>query len=138
MNLGCFSFDILNEGTWIIKIAHPTLSPGSLSRTAAEIIADEANIVLVSAASAWEIATKVRIGKLPGAETLERDFLDVMEDAGYTLLAIDVASALRAGRLLGEHRDPFDRMIAAQALAEDIPVLSTDPKLDEFGIRRVW
>jgi PIN domain nuclease of toxin-antitoxin system len=115
-----------------------TLSPGSLSRIAAEIIADEANIVLVSAASAWEIATKVRIGKLPGAETLERDFLDVMEDAGYTLLAIDVASALRAGRLLGEHRDPFDRMIAAQALAEDIPVLSTDPKLDEFGIRRVW
>ena len=80
----------------------------------------------------------MRIGKLPGAETLERDFLDVMEDAGYTLLAIDVASALRAGRLLGEHRDPFDRMIAAQALAEDIPVLSTDPKLDEFGIRRVW
>jgi PIN domain nuclease of toxin-antitoxin system len=115
-----------------------TLSPGSLSRTAAEIIADEGNIVLVSAASAWEIATKVRIGKLPGAETLERDFLDVMEDAGYTLLAIDVASALRAGRLLGEHRDPFDRMIAAQALAEDIPVLSTDPRLDEFGIRRVW
>jgi PIN domain nuclease of toxin-antitoxin system len=115
-----------------------TLSPDSLSRTAAEIIADEGNIVLVSAASAWEIATKVRIGKLPGAETLERDFLDVMEDAGYTLLAIDVASALRAGRLLGKHRDPFDRMIAAQALAEDIPVLSTDPKLDEFGIRRVW
>jgi len=115
-----------------------TLYPGSLSRTASEIIADEGNIVLVSAASAWEIATKVRIGKLPGAETLERDFLDVMEDAGYTLLAIDVASALRAGRLLGEHRDPFDRMIAAQALAEDIPVLSTDRKLDEFGIRRVW
>ena len=115
-----------------------TLSPRSLSLTASEIIADEGNIVLVSAASAWEIATKVRIGKLPGAETLERDFLDVMEDAGYTLLAIDVASALRAGRLLGEHRDPFDRMIAAHALAEDIPVLSTDPKLDEFGIRRVW
>jgi PIN domain nuclease of toxin-antitoxin system len=115
-----------------------TLSPGSLSHTASEIIADEGNIVLVSAASAWEIATKVRIGKLPGAETLERDFLDVMEDAGYTLLAIDVASALRAGRLLGEHRDPFDRMIAAHALAEDIPVLSTDPMLDEFGIRRVW
>jgi PIN domain nuclease of toxin-antitoxin system len=115
-----------------------TLSPGSLSLTASEIIADEVNIIMVSAASAWEIATKVRIGKLPGAETLERDFLDVMEDAGYTLLAIDVASALRAGRLLGEHRDPFDRMIAAQALAEDIPVLSTDPKLDEFGIRRVW
>ena len=62
----------------------------------------------------------------------------LLDNAGYALLAIDVASALRAGRLLGEHRDPFDRMIAAQALAEDIPVLSNDPKLDEFGVRRVW
>jgi PIN domain nuclease of toxin-antitoxin system len=80
----------------------------------------------------------VRIGKLPGAETLEKEFLDVMEDAGYTLLAIDVESALRAGRLVGKHRDPFDRMISAQALAEDIPVLSADAKLDIFGIRRIW
>jgi PIN domain nuclease of toxin-antitoxin system len=115
-----------------------TLSPSFLSREASTIIADEANVILVSAASAWEIATKVRIGKLPGAETLEKEFLDVMEDAGYTLLAIDVACALRAGRLGGEHRDPFDRMIAAQALAEDIPVLSADSKLDTFGIRRIW
>src|ERR1700720_415465 len=110
-----------------------TLSPGSLSRTASEIIADEGNIVLVSAASAWEIATKVRIGKLPGAETLEKEFLDVMEDAGYTLLDINVECALRAGRLVSEHRDPFDRMISEQALAEDIPVLSADAKLDTFG-----
>ena len=95
-------------------------------------------MILVSAASAWEIATKVRLGKLPGAESLEKDFLDVMEDAGYTLLSIDADSALRAGRLIGEHRDPFDRMIAAQSLAEDIPVLSTDSKLDLFGVRRIW
>jgi len=115
-----------------------TLSPEALSREASTMIADEANVILVSAASAWEIATKVRIGKLPGAETLDREFLDVMEDAGYTLLSIDVECALRAGRLVGEHRDPFDRMIAAQALAEDIPVLSADPKLDAFGIRRIW
>ncbi len=115
-----------------------TLSPAALSREASAIVADEGNVILVSAASAWEIATKVRIGKLPGAETLEKEFLDVMEDAGYTLLAIDTSCALRAGRLVGEHRDPFDRMIAAQALAEDIPVLSSDPKLDTFGIRRVW
>lgn len=115
-----------------------TLSPRSLSRKAAKIIVDEANIILVSAASAWEIATKVRLGKLPGAESLERDFLDVMEDAGYTLLAIDAGSALRAGRLISEHRDPFDRMIAAQSLAEDIPVLSADLRLDSFGVRRIW
>ncbi len=115
-----------------------TLSPSSLSSSASTMIADETNVVFVSAASAWEIATKVRIGKLPGAEVLEKEFLDVMEDAGYTLLDIDVECALRAGRLVGEHRDPFDRMIAAQALAEDIPVLSADSKLDTFGIRRLW
>jgi len=115
-----------------------TLSPASLSREAAAIIADEANVILVSAASAWEIATKVRLGKLPGAESLEKNFLDVMEDAGYTLLPIDVESALRAGRLISEHRDPFDRMIAAQSLAEDISVLSTDSKLDMLGVRRIW
>jgi PIN domain nuclease of toxin-antitoxin system len=115
-----------------------TLSPSSLSREIRELIADEANEVLVSAASAWEIATKVRTGKLPGAERLEREYLDVMDDAGYTLLAIDTESALRAGRLVAEHRDPFDRMIAAQALAQDIPILSPDSQLDQFGIRRIW
>ena len=115
-----------------------TLSPAALSPEASSIILDEANLILVSAASAWEIATKVRLGKLPGAESLEREFLDVMDNAGYTLLSIDAAIALRAGRLLGEHRDPFDRMIAAQALASDISVLSADAKLDSFGVRRIW
>ncbi len=115
-----------------------TLSPSSLSREASETIAEGDNVILVSAASAWEIATKVRLGKLPGAEKLERDYLDVMEDAGYTPLAIDPASALRAGRLVADHKDPFDRMIAAQALALDIAVLSPDPLLDRFGVRRIW
>ena len=115
-----------------------TLSPSALSREARETIADESNVILVSAASAWEIATKVRLGKLPGAEKLERDYLDVMQDAGYTLLDLDSASALRASRLVAEHRDPFDRMIAAQALGQDIPVLSPDPLLDQFGVRRIW
>ena len=114
------------------------LSPSTLSRKASALIADESNIILVSAASAWEISTKVWLGKLPGAEILEREFLDVIDDAGYTLLPIDAASALRAGRLTSEHRDPFDRILAAQALAQDIPILSTDTKLDTFGIRRLW
>lgn len=114
------------------------LAPKSLSARASEIIADEANVILVSAASAWEISTKVRIGKLPGAEVLERDFLDIIERAGYTSLPINVSCALRAGRLLSEHRDPFDRMLAAQALADDIPILSSDIQLDAFVIRRIW
>jgi PIN domain nuclease of toxin-antitoxin system len=115
-----------------------TLSPSFLSRKASAIIANELNVILVSAASAWEIATKVRLGKLPGAEALEREFVEVMDHAGYTLLAINVESALRAGRLIAAHRDPFDRMIAAQALASDIPVLSSDARLDTFGVRRIW
>jgi len=115
-----------------------TLSPNSLSPQARETIADEANTILVSAASAWEIATKVRAGKLPGAEKLEREYLEVMEEAGYTQLAIDTESALRAGRLVAEHRDPFDRMLIAQAELEKLFVVSNEKIFDQYGVRRVW
>ncbi len=114
------------------------LAPRSLSRRASTIIADPGNEILVSAASAWEIATKVRLGKLPGAEALERSFLDVMSSAGYVLLPIDTAAALEAGRFAVEHRDPFDRVLAAQALAENIPILSNDRMLDAFRVQRLW
>jgi PIN domain nuclease of toxin-antitoxin system len=114
------------------------ISPKSLSRQVAKIMADPLNEIFVSAATAWEIATKVRLGKLPGADSLERNFLETMEDSGYTLLPIEAESALRAGRLIADHGDPFDRIIAAQALAMDIPILSTDTKLDLFGVRRLW
>jgi PIN domain nuclease of toxin-antitoxin system len=80
----------------------------------------------------------VRLGKLPGAEQLEAEYMTVMGRAGYTLVAMDTAMALRAGRLRAEHRDPFDRMLAATALSEDIPILSPDVQLDSFGVRRVW
>ncbi len=115
-----------------------SLSSHKLSRAAAAIINDGENTIYVSAASAWEIATKVRSGKLPEAETLEREFMGDMRDAGYTLLPVTVEEGLRAGRLPGAHRDPFDRMLAAQALAQDIPILSLDPRLDVFGVRRIW
>jgi PIN domain nuclease of toxin-antitoxin system len=115
-----------------------TMSPSALSHKARKTLANESNVILVSAASAWEIATKVRLGKLPGAEKLEQDYLAVMEEAGYELLGIDTASALRAGRLTAEHKDPFDRMIAAQALALDVAVLSPDTQFDQFGVRRIW
>jgi PIN domain nuclease of toxin-antitoxin system len=114
------------------------ISPKFLSRQVAKIMADPLNEIFVSAATAWEIATKVRLGKLPGAEGLERNFLEAIEDSGYTLVPIDAESALRAGRLIADHGDPFDRMLAAQSLASDIPILSKDTKLDVFGVRRLW
>ena len=114
------------------------VSPQRLSLEAASIISDKRNTIYISAASAWEISTKVRLGKLPIAEVLESDFVGSARRAGYILLAIDVETALRSGRLPGAHGDPFDRMIAAQALAMDIPVISSDVKLEEFGVRRIW
>jgi len=115
-----------------------TLDPKQLTALSARIIADPSNTLLVSSITAWEIANKVRIGKLPEAEFLAHTFTDRMSEAGYTLLPLGVEVALRAGRMPGDHRDPFDRMIAAQALALDIPVISIDTTLDTFGVRRIW
>jgi len=115
-----------------------TLAPGTLTLKAQQTIANPENTILVSAVSAWEISTKVRLGRLPGAEKLEQSFIEVMEQAGYTLLDDDMRSALRAGRLTAEHRNPFDRMIAAQALGMDIAVVTPDAQLEQFGVRRVW
>ena len=114
------------------------VSPNQLTAAAARAITDPGTEVLISAASAWEIATKVRLGKLPEASRLEQDFVKLARSAGYSFLAIDVGTALRSGRMPGTHRDPFDRMIAAQALQLDIPVVSADASLDGFGVRRIW
>ena len=116
-------------GNSFIKIVKPQGSPAARA---------ESNVIYVSAVTAWEIATKFRKGKLPEAEPLERNFFEVMDVAGYTLLPIDPEQALRAGRLLGLHRDPFDRILAAQALSIDIPVITPDPSFDQFGVRRIW
>ncbi|GGG95825.1 type II toxin-antitoxin system VapC family toxin [Silvibacterium dinghuense] len=113
-------------------------SPEKLTPRVRAILADETITAVVSAVSAWEIATKVRLARLPEAVRLEEDFLGHVSRAGYELLSITPAVALRAGRLSGDHGDPFDRMLAAQALAEDMPILSLDAGLDLFGVRRIW
>lgn len=109
-----------------------------ISRRGRKLILSPANELLVSAASAWEIATKFRIGKLPHAQVLAGTFIPTVTAAGYLLLPITVEHALRAGSLPSDHRDPFDRMLAAQSIHEDIPLLSNDEQLDVFGVRRIW
>ena len=111
---------------------------GRLSGPARTAIADESNDIAVSVASAWEIATKFRIGKLPGCEAVAVDVAGHIAGQGFEELAISVADAERAGRLPGPHRDPFDRMLAAQALARGFPVVSVDPVFDRFGVDRLW
>ena len=93
---------------------------------------------MVSAASAWEIATKVRLGKLPGAIEVAARFRDCLLEQGFTPLGITVEQALRAGSLPGPHRDPFDRMLIAQAQAELIPLISNEAVFDSYGIQRLW
>ncbi|MGA3334873.1 MAG: type II toxin-antitoxin system VapC family toxin [Terracidiphilus sp.] len=109
-----------------------------LSPRARKLIQSSTNEILVSAASAWEIATKYRLGKLPHAQVLVEDFIAKVTSAGYVLLSISVEHALRAGRLPADHKDPFDRMLAAQAIHEDLLLLSNDLQLDAFGVRREW
>lgn len=105
---------------------------------ATEFMGAAENELLVSAVSAWEIATKVRIGKMPDAILLERDFTAILTASGYIPVPVTVEQALAAGRLAGTHRDPFDRMLAAQALDIGIPVISNDTALDTFGVQRIW
>jgi PIN domain nuclease of toxin-antitoxin system len=114
------------------------VDPGKLSKKATETISNVNSQIFVSAASAWEISTKVRIGKMPEAVVLEMQLEQSLLVAGFQEIPISIKDALLAGRLEGKHRDPFDRMIAAHALALDILVVSIDPKLDEFGVRRIW
>lgn len=109
-----------------------------LSDRAIELLESETNQILVSAASAWEIATKHRRGRLPLAGTLAENFIETVTKAGYSLLPISVEHALRAGQMPGEHKDPFDRMLCAQAIHEDMALLSIDSELDTLGVRREW
>ncbi len=112
--------------------------PSRLSETARSIVANEDNALLVSSISAFELATKVRLGKLPQAEKLHSEYQALLLGAGIKTMPVDAAIALRAGRLTAAHRDPFDRIIAATALATDLALLSADEALDAFHVRRVW
>lgn len=109
-----------------------------LSSRARQLIQPQRNEVFVSAASAWEIATKFRLGKLDQAQALVDDFVLTIQSAGYLPLPISLEHALRAGSLTPEHKDPFDRMIAAQSIHEDMRLISNDERLDIFGVRREW
>lgn len=109
-----------------------------LSLKSRRLIADETNVVLVSAASAWEITTKARLGKLPGARDVAADVAGSVARQGFVPLDITLIHAQRAGALAGEHRDPFDRMLIAQTQLEDVSIVSDDHVFDDYGVRRVW
>jgi PIN domain nuclease of toxin-antitoxin system len=109
-----------------------------LSDTARGIVMDRSNEVYVSDASAWEIATKHRLGRLDSAAPLIQDMRGWIARAGFGELAITIAHAQRAGSWPQPHRDPFDRMLAAQSVLDALPIVSRDPALAQFGVLPVW
>ena len=110
-----------------------------LSRQARAAIADdEQNDIFVSAATAWEITTKFRIGKLADAGVVARDVAATVASEGFGELPVSVRHAQRAGDLAGRHRDPFDRMLVAQALIDNLMLVSNERAFDAYGIKRLW
>ena len=114
-----------------------TNSP-SLPDPVRRLMSDKRNTIFVSAASAWEMATKVRLGRLPAASEITRNFQEYLTQSGFESLPVSAAHGIRAGFLPGPQHDPFDRMLIAQAQAENLTVVSNEVVFDSYGIRRVW
>jgi PIN domain nuclease of toxin-antitoxin system len=109
-----------------------------LSKRAQRAIADPDAEVFVSAASAWEISTKHRLGKLPGVSAFVHDISAAIASQAFAGLSVSVVHAQRAGALASDHRDPFDRMLIAQAMSEDMILVSNERIFDGFGVTRLW
>lgn len=114
------------------------LDSPELSGAARAAIADGRRRVLVSAASAWELATKHRLGKLPEADHIVSNLAAYLRKQLVDTLPISLEHALAAGRLPGPHRDPFDRMLMAQAQSDRLLVVTVDPVFGEYGVPVLW
>ncbi len=106
----------------------------ALSHAARAAIADPANEPLVSSASVWEIAIKRALGKL----TAPDDLPNQVESAGFSWLPITPTHAWQVRELPGHHRDPFDRVLVAQAIAEQLPIITGDPRFNDYGVEVCW
>lgn len=109
-----------------------------LSPKVRRAVQDQTNTILVSAATAWEITTKARVGKLTRAADIAADVAGWVRGQGFVELPITMLHAQLAGGLSGAHRDPFDRMLIAQARLEDVHMATDDPMFDQFEVRRFW
>ena len=109
-----------------------------LSGRARQVLEDGTNEILVSSASGWEIMTKHRLGKLPHAGEAVRDLRGAVQRAGFEPLSISLDHAIEAGRLASPHRDPFDRMLAAQSRLEKIPLVTDDKIFATLSVPTLW
>jgi PIN domain nuclease of toxin-antitoxin system len=110
----------------------------ALSAAARTAIEDGRNEIFVSAVSTWEIATKYRLGKLSGVSAIIADLEGAILEQGFTGLPITLRHGQVAGTLPGLHRDPFDRMLIAQAMLERLVLVSNEQPFDAYNVARVW
>jgi PIN domain nuclease of toxin-antitoxin system len=111
---------------------------GKLSPRARELIEDQGNVKLVSVASLWEMGLKMSLGRLELAQPFEELIPKQMELNGFGLLPVRIPHVARVISLPFHHRDPFDRLIVAQCLAEDLSVVSLDLAFDKYSVQRLW
>jgi PIN domain nuclease of toxin-antitoxin system len=116
---------------WLLR------DPDQLPAKVRDISLDPSATLLLSVITPWEMAIKAAIGKLDAADILD-DFESVAERGHYTLLETSIRHVIRGGRLPLHHSDPFDRLLAAQALDLRVPLLSRDKVFDLYGVRRIW
>ncbi len=114
------------------------IEPGKLSPEVRGLLEDGTTRVVASAASAWETATKWRLGRLPGVERVVTDYPGALRCLLAEELPVTSAHALKAGAWSVAHQDPFDRMLAAQSELENLPLISCDPLMTQFGIEVIW
>lgn len=112
-------------------------APGLTSR-ARKIIADPQNECFLSLASCWEMAIKASLEKLKLTQPVERFVTEQLHENGFRLLGIELAHVAKVESLPFHHRDPFDRLIVAQALSEKMTIVSADKTLSEYGVKRIW
>ena len=114
------------------------LDPDRLSTAVRELVIDPSTPVLVSAASVWELSLKHHQGKLPELSGVITDLPGLLQADGFEALPISLAHGLRAGGYSQPHRDPFDRMLAAQAELDRLVLLTADPQLSSFPCQTLW
>ena len=111
---------------------------GQFSEKARRAIGQEGADILVSVASIWEMAIKISLGKLRLKLRLGEDFIEFLESNGFSVLGIEYAHAAYVALLPFHHKDPFDRLLAAQSIIEKIPIISSDDIFNQYGVDRLW
>ena len=112
--------------------------PDNIGELARRELRSSDAVFFFSVVSVWEIANKSRIGKLPQILNFQDQFSDLLHRDAFTILNLTEKHAMRAGYLPGDHRDPFDRLLAGQALVEGLTIVTNDPQIAAFGCRVLW